>query len=721
VLCDPEKSRRVEETRVDSPNGVSNRLIREKSPYLLQHAHNPVDWYPWGSEAFDEAKKQDKPIFLSIGYSTCHWCHVMEKESFEDLEVAKLMNDAFVCIKVDREERPDIDSTYMAVCQMMTGSGGWPLTIIMTPDKRPFFASTYIPKEGRFGRLGMKELIPRLRELWKSEREQLINSAQEVVMRLVGSEYTSDMPRGEKIGEDVLDAAYDSLSEGFDEEHGGFGSAPKFPTPHNLTFLLRYWKRTTYEKALWIVEKTLKSIRLGGIFDHVGFGFHRYSVDSRWFLPHFEKMLYDQAMLTMAYIETYQATKKEEYAETAREILTFVLRDMTSPQGGFYTSIDADSEGEEGKFYIWREREIRQIVSPEEAEFVTRVFSIQENGNFPDETTYKDTGNNILYLTNPLERVSLDMQIPELELKERLQAARRKLFSAREKRIHPDTDDKMLTDLNGLMIAALAKMGQALDQAEYKEVAQRAADFILAKMRDSSGRLYHRYRDGEAAILGFLDDYAFLVWGLIELYEATFEVGYLKSAIELTQQMIDHFWDEEHGGFYISADDAESVVTRRKDAYDGAHPSGNSVATLNLLRLAHMTEKPELEERASRIMYALSDTVSKAPSAYTQLLIALDFAIGPTAEVVIVGDRGAEETMAMLKALGSSFLPNKVQIFKPIGVEVPKIEELAEFTRDLSSKENRATVYVCQDYKCSVPTTNVQTLLELLDSKRKAQ
>jgi uncharacterized protein YyaL (SSP411 family) len=423
----------------------------------------------------------------------------------------------------------------------------------------------------------------------------------------------------------------------------------------------------------------------------------------------------------MAYIETYQVTKKEEYAETAREILTFVLRDMTSPQGVFYTSIDADSEGEEGKFYIWREHDIRQVLSPEEAELVTKIFNIQENGNFRDETTYKDTGNNILYLSKTLERVSSDMSIPTEELNDRLQIARSKLFSAREKRIHPSNDDKILVDVNGLMIAALAKAAQAFDQKEYREAAERAAGFILARMRDSRGQLYHRYRDSEVAIPSFLDDYAFFVWGLIELYEATLETGYLKSAVELTDHMITHFWDDEYGGFYISADDAETVVARRKDAYDGAHPSGNSVATLNLLRLAHMTGKSKFEERASRIMYALSDTISKAPSAYTQLLIALDFAIGPTAEVVIVGDRGAEDTMAMLKALGSSFLPNKVQIFKPIGIEVPKIEELAEFTRDLSSKENRATVYVCQGYKCNVPTTNAQTMLELLDLKRRAQ
>jgi uncharacterized protein YyaL (SSP411 family) len=685
----------------------------------LQHAHNPVDWYPWGSEAFEAAMNQNKLIFLSIGYSTCHWCHVMEKESFEDLEVAKLMNDAFISIKVDREERPDIDSTYMTVCRMMTGSGGWPLNIIMTPDKRPFFASTYIPKESRFGRLGMKELIPRIKELWKSERDQLINSAQKVIMHLTRPKYALDTSKAGKIGEEALHAAYDNLSEGFDDEHGGFGGAPKFPTPHNLTFLLRYWKRTTCEKALWMVEKTLRSMRLGGIFDQVGFGFHRYSVDSKWFTPHFEKMLYDQAMLTMAYAEAYQATKKEEYAETAKETLTFVLRDMTSLQGGFYTSMDADSEGEEGKFYIWTEREIRQVLSPEEAELVTKVFNVQENGNFRDETTYKDTGNNILYLSETLEGVSSHLKLPVKELSERLQTARRKLFITRQKRIHPSKDDKILADLNGLMIAALAKAAQVLDKKEYREEAEHAAGFILTRMRGSGGGLYHRYRDGDVAVPGFLDDYAFFVWGLIELYEATFETGYLKSAMELTDHMVTHFWDDENGGFYISADYAEKVVTRRKDPYDGAHPSGNSLATLNLLRLAHMTGKSEYEDRASRTISALSNTISESPSAYTQLLIALDFAIGPTSEVVIVGDQHAEDMVRMLKALRENFIPNKVVLFRPIAEESSDITGISEFTKDLSCSEGKTTAYVCRGYRCDLPTTDAVKMLEMLDIRKR--
>jgi hypothetical protein len=699
----------------------TNRLISEKSPYLLQHAHNPVNWYPWGAEAFEVALKQEKPIFLSIGYSTCHWCHVMEKESFEDAQVANLMNEAFVCIKVDREERPDIDSTYMAVCQMMTGSSGWPLTIITTPDKKPFFASTYIPKEGKFGRMGMKELIPRIKELWDTKRDQLINSAQEIVVRLIRSEQPSSPSQREVIEEETLDAAYESLSEEFDEEHGGFSGAPKFPTPHNLTFLLRYWKRTGYEKALWMVEKTLTSMRLGGIYDQVGYGFHRYSVDSRWFLPHFEKMLYDQAMLVVAYTETYQATRKEEYRNAVEEILAFVLHDMTSPEGGFYTSVDADSEQQEGKFYLWSEKETREVLSQEESDLIVKVFNIRQNGNLHDETTGKDTGKNILYMSNPLKNTALEMKIPLEELEDSVRVARRKLLRARETRIHPQTDEKILTDLNGLMIAALAKAAQAFNEPRYCFVAEKAAEFLLNKMRNSDGRLLHRYKDSETLIPGFLDDYAFLVWGLIELYEATFETKYLMSAISLTELMISHFRDEQNGGFYVSADDAESIIIRRKDAYDGAHPSGYSIAALDLLLLAHLTGKSQFEDLASSMIGVVSSEIASSPTAFTQLLAALDFALGPASEIVIVGDPKSEDTETMVNILRSSFLPNKVQLLKPIGMQSREVEELVEFTRDFSSEGGRATAFVCQGHKCNLPTTDARRMLELLDTERKRQ
>ncbi|MFB0562259.1 MAG: thioredoxin domain-containing protein, partial [Candidatus Lokiarchaeia archaeon] len=686
-----------------------NKLIFEKSPYLLQHSYNPVDWNPWGEEAFERAKKEDKPIFLSIGYSTCHWCHVMERESFEDTEVAELMNETFVCIKVDREERPDIDDVYMTVCQVMTGSGGWPLTIIMKPDKKPFFAATYIPKESRFGLIGMKELIPRVKELWEKRRNEVQDSAEQVTTAIKG--IAQERP-GEKVGEDILHKCYDNLYEIFDNQYGGFGHGRKFPTPHNLTFLLRYWRRTGDGWALRMVEKTLQSMRLGGIYDHVGFGFHRYSVDNKWLVPHFEKMLYDQAMLVMAYTEAYQATGKEEYAQTAQEILTYVLRDMTAPEGGFYSAEDADSEGEEGKFYLWTEEEIRQILSKEEAETIIKTYNITKEGNFEEEASRKKTGKNILHLKKILPDVISDFKASPQEIKELLENARQKLFLAREKRVHPHKDDKILTDWNGLMIAALAKAAQVLENAEYLNAAERAADFILTRMFDSEGRLYHRYRDGETAIQGFLDDFAFLIYGLIELYEASFEVKYLQNAITLTDEMVKHFWDGENGGFYFAAAEAENVLVRKKEIYDGAYPSGNSVAMLNLLLLGRLTAKPEYEGKAAQIIHTFSRAVSRSPIGYTQLMGALDFAIGPSYEVVIVGNTQSDDTKTMLKTLGKKFVPNKVVLFVPSEEESPEITNLAEFTKYQSSINNEATAYVCLNYNCKLPTTDIEKMLE---------
>jgi uncharacterized protein YyaL (SSP411 family) len=695
--------------------GVPNRLISEKSPYLLQHAHNPVEWYPWGPEAFERARKENKPIFLSIGYSTCHWCHVMEQESFEDPEVAPLMNETFVCIKVDREERPDIDSIYMTVCQMMTGRGGWPMTIIMTPDKKPFFAATYIPKETRFGLTGMKELIPSIRALWEEKKEELLTSAERITGALdqIASETPGSL-KGE-LGEATLKTAYEHLSQMFDEQYGGFGTAPKFPTPHNLMFLLRYWRRTGDDRALRMVEKTLQGMRLGGIYDHVGFGFHRYSTDSRWFLPHFEKMLYDQALLAMAYIEAYQATGGTvEYGQTARDILTYVLRDMTDPGGGFYSAEDADSEGEEGKFYLWTKDEAKRILSKEELELVSTVFNMTEKGNYAEEATGKETGENILFLKKPLTEIASDLAIPLEELGQKREEARAKLFSVRTKRVHPHKDDKILTDWNGLMIAALARGAQVFDEVLYEETARRAANFILTHMVDAGGRLYHRYRDGEGAIAAFLDDYAFLTWGLIELYETTFEPHYLQKALDLNTIMLTHFWDREKGGFYFTADDADTILTRKKEIYDGAIPSGNSVAMLNLLRLARLTAHPELEEKAAHIARTFSSAVSQSPGAFTQLMIALDFALGPAYEVVIVGDPHAEDTKTMMKTLRKTFVPGKVVLFHSEDEATADIIRLSEFTKDLARINDKATAYVCREFRCELPTTEPQQMLKLL-------
>ncbi|HEY9206982.1 MAG TPA: thioredoxin domain-containing protein, partial [Candidatus Methanoperedens sp.] len=608
----------------------TNRLFSEKSPYLLQHAYNPVDWYPWGQEAFEKAKNEDKPVFLSIGYSSCHWCHVMERESFEDDEVAKLMNETFVSIKVDREERPDIDGIYMKVCQVMTGSGGWPLNILMTPDKKPFLALTYVPKESKFGRAGMLEMIPRIRDMWKKNRRGAENLASQVISSLK----EVHAPRG-TLDKDVLNTAYEQLLEIFDERYGGFGEAPKFPTPHNLTFLLRYFRRTGDIMALRMVERTLTGMRMGGIYDHVGFGFHRYSTDVAWVVPHFEKMLYDQALLAMAYAEAYQATGDEEYGKTAREILTYVIRDMTSKDGGFYSGEDADSEGVEGKFYFWTTGELRSALG-EESGLIEKIFNVNEEGNFRDEG--RRNGKNILFMTENISEIASHFKMPVKELQKKLDTARLELFNAREKRVHPGKDDKILADWNGLMIAVLAKCAQVFDDRSYEEAAKKAADFVLSKMTDANGTLYHRYRDDDIAVPAFLDDYAFMVWGLIELYETGFDVSYLRTALELNNILLEHFWDKENGGFYFTSDTAESLLLRKKEIYDGAVPSGNSVAMQNLVRLGRMTANPELENKAAEVGQAFFGSILQMPVSYTHLMVALDLATGPSCEVIIAGD-----------------------------------------------------------------------------------
>ena len=687
-----------------------NRLIDEKSPYLLQHADNPVEWYAWGEEAFERARREDKPIFLSIGYSSCHWCHVMAHESFEDAQVAELLNEAFVSIKVDREERPDIDDVYMTVAQMMIGRGGWPLNIIMTPDKVPFFAATYIPKESRWGQPGMLALIPTVLERWRTSRDELLGVADRLTAAL---QHMSQNAPGDELTESTLDLAFQQLSQRFDAQHGGFGTAPKFPTPHNLLFLLRYWKRTGNERALNMVERTLQAMRRGGVFDHVGFGFHRYSTDADWLLPHFEKMLYDQAMLAMAYTEAYQATANEAYRQTAEEIFAYVLRDMMAPEGGFYSAEDADSEGEEGKFYLWTQRGLREVLGEEEADFVAGVFGVEPAGNFADEATRERTGKNILHLREPLAELAFRLGLSEHELAERVEAARDKLFAHREGRVHPLKDDKVLTDWNGLMIAALAKGARAFNELRYTEAAERAANFILERMVRDDGRLLHRYRDGEAALPAYAADYAFLTWGLLELYEATFEVRYLERVLALNADLIEHFWDEEKGGFYSTSDDAEELLVRQKEIYDGAVPSANSVAMLNLLRLGRMSADPDLERKAARIDRAFSQGVRQAPAAHTQLLVAVDFARGPSYEVVIAGQSDAQDVRDMLRGLRTQFVPNKVVLFRPDG-ESPEIARVAEFTQYQPSIEGQATAYVCRNYNCEFPTTDTDTMLKLL-------
>ncbi|MFZ2470953.1 MAG: thioredoxin domain-containing protein [Methanothrix sp.] len=682
----------------------ANRLLSERSPYLLQHAHNPVQWYPWSEEAFAAAVREDKPIFLSVGYSTCHWCHVMAHESFEDQAVADLMNQTFICIKVDREERPDIDQMYMSAAQAMTGRGGWPLTIIMTPEKKPFFAATYIPKTGRFGQAGMTEIIPRIKALWDKNREELLGTADKILDYLLQTQ----SPESAQTAATNLDAAflargYVALASIYDPQNGGFGTAPKFPTAHNLFFLLRHWHRTGDKHALQMVEAALQAMRMGGIYDHVGFGFHRYSTDEKWLVPHFEKMLYDQALMTLAYTEAYQATGKEEYARTAGEILEYVLHSMTSPNGGFFSAEDADSDGEEGKFYVWTADDLKETLNKEEFKLFIRLFDVHESGNF-------EKGGNILCLRSNLADASSILKIGEPDLYNQQEKIRAKLFHAREKRVHPFKDDKILTDWNGLMIAALAKAAQALpsaDNAKYARAAIKAADFILEEMQTTEGRLLHRYR-GEAGIFANLDDYAFLIWGLLDLYETVFDVKYLKAALQLNRVMMRHFWDKDQGAFFFSADDAKALLLRRKDFYDGAIPSGNSIAMHNLLRLMHLTGQAELEERAWDLAQSFA-AAGEQPMGHTMLLCSLDYALGPAYEITLLGSLQDTVIVEMLQAIRSRYLPNKSIV---LACE-EEIREITPFAKNLVKVDGKTTAYVCTDHVCSLPTTSPEEMMKL--------
>lgn len=688
----------------------ANRLIHEKSPYLLQHAYNPVDWHAWDDQAFAKARRDDKPIFLSIGYSTCHWCHVMERESFEDRQVADLLNRVFVCIKVDREERPDLDHIYMSVCQAITGSGGWPLTILLSPDKRPFFAGTYFPKNTVFGRIGVMELAEHVDNLWRTARRD-INKTAESILRSVQAMNTA--APGELPGEDLLHIAYGQLEQRFDENYGGFGSAPKFPTAHNLFFLLRYWKRTGEVKALAMVEKTIRSMSSGGIYDHIGFGFHRYSTDKHWLLPHFEKMLYDQALLAIACLETYQATGKNIYASLAGEIFTYVLRDMTSSLGGFYSAEDADSEGKEGKFYLWTVEETKAVLGEEDAALFNKLYNVKPAGNFHDEATGALTGTNIPHLTEKTAELAGRLGLSDERLAEKLDNLRHSLYIAREKRIHPSKDDKVLTDWNGLMIAALAIGGRVLSNERYIASAKKAVEFIFSRLK-SGGRLIKRYRDGEASLPAHLDDYSFFIWGLLELYETTFDAAYLSEALALNQVAYDRFWDQESGSFYFTADDAEELPLRHRELYDGAIPSGNSVAAMNSLRLARLTGNGQLEERAGSIARAFSREIRRAAQAYTQMLCTVDFMIGPPLEIVIAGNLKAKDTQYMLKTLYSAFVPNKIVLLHPSGEESRNIGEIAPHIGKRHSIQGKATAYVCRNFSCQAPVTDTGELMKLL-------
>ncbi len=693
------------------PAPGKNHLAASKSPYLLQHADNPVDWYPWGDEAFATARTEDKPIFLSIGYATCHWCHVMEHESFEDPEVAALMNQVFVNIKVDREERPDIDQVYMKVCQMMTGGGGWPLTIIMTPDKQPFYAATYLPRTSRYGRIGMLDLVPRVETLWKTDRESILGTSRQILNAL---EKTESRTPGGALDPAVIDTAYSQLRGRYDATDGGFGSAPKFPSPHNLVFLTRYWRRSGNAQALEMVVHTLEQMRLGGIYDQIGFGFHRYSTDAEWLVPHFEKMLYDQAMLVFAYTEAWQATRNPVFERTVREIITYVRRDMTSPEGAFFSAEDADSEGEEGLFYLWTLPEVEEVLGKEDAAFAASVWNLESDGNFADEVKGERTGRNIPHLgQSPRDAAGASAMDPEA-FDTRLETVRARLFSAREKRVHPLKDDKVLSDWNGLMAAAMAFAGRVFAEPEWIGSAAAATTFVNTKMRGEKGRLLHRYRAGDASILAFLDDYVFLTSAMLELYDATHDAGYMEGAIELQRQTLKLFWDSAGGGFFFTADDNEQLLVRQKEIYDGAVPSGNSMAADNLVRIARLTGESEPLTSADQIFAAFSSEAGQMPSAHCQLMSAMQRGAGVSLEVVIAGEAGADDTEALVATVGELYLPQAAVLLVPPGASGAAIRTLAPFAESYGPVDGRAAAYVCRDFTCQLPTTDPARLAELL-------
>ena len=690
-----------------------NRLVFEGSPYLLQHAANPVDWYPWGEEAFQKAKELDKPVFLSIGYTTCHWCHVMEHESFENEEVAVLMNETFVCIKVDREERPDIDNVYMEITQMMNNRGGWPMTVIMTPDKQPFFSGTYFPKYSRGRRIGMMELIPQVKDAWQNSRDSLKTDAANLTARLQRNQINRTS-EGE-ISSNVLDKAFRSFQSRYDEKLGGFGRAPKFPKAHDYSFLIKYYKRTGSQQALDMAEFSLKSMRKGGMYDQVGFGFHRYSTDASWLVPHFEKMLYDQAILVQAYLDAYQATGKQYYADVVNEILEYVLRDMTSPEGGFYSAEDADSEGEEGKFYVWNINELEIILGKEvhhfeDADLFQSTFNFSPNGNWNEGRHHKT---NIPHLKKDIKTIAHERNMDLQALNNQLEDIRKTLFMIREDRIHPQKDDKILTDWNGLMIASMARAGAVLNNEEYANSAMKAMDFILQNLQNKDGSLLKRYRKGNAGLTGVLDDYAFTIWALIELYHLSYDEKYIEIAMELSEYQIDQFWDFDNHGFFFTATSGEQLLVRSKEVYDGAIPSGNSVSAYNFIRLARMTSRPDFEDTAFQIFNAFAGTLNRGSSGYSMMMQAVDFAFGPSYEVLVFGDEDNLETRKMLEDIQSIYMPNRVMVYGKNGNE--DLKNIIPFVGFYSPEDDGGPrVYVCQNFSCKLPTSDFKVVKEQL-------
>ncbi len=685
----------------------TNRLAHEKSPYLLQHAHNPVDWYPWGEDAFARAVKENKPIFLSIGYSTCHWCHVMERECFENPEIAAQLNRDFISIKVDREERPDIDQVYMSYVMATTGGGGWPMSVLLTPDRHPFFGGTYFPPET------FKDILRQASEAWHKDSKGIIAGTPAVMesFRRMNAPAAGKEPVDPKL----LTAAFESYSKAFDARHGGFGPAPKFPRPVVLGFLLRYHAQTGNKQALDMTIRTLQEMARGGIYDQLGGGFHRYSTDDRWFLPHFEKMLYDQAQLAVAYLEAYQITGDQSLARVSRGILDYVLRDMTSPEGAFYSAEDADSAVDsaqsnlkrEGAFYAWTFREINQP-------WFAFQYGVKEGGNVDKDPHGEFKGSNVLYQAHSVEETAAHFRQPAEKVRAVLDQTRVRLLATRAKRPRPYRDDKTIAAWNGLMISAFAKAAAVLAEPRYARAAERAADFALGKLRDpATGGLFRRYRDGQAAVPAFLDDYAFLVQGLLDLYQASFQTRHLGAALNLTARLRSTFTNQDTGSFYTAPAGDPHLILRMDDGYDGAEPSGNSIAVLDLLRTAEYTDQAATRQAASKALSAFSTRIQKDPEGYPQMLSAFLFQQAKPKQVILVGPRG-EAMDKMLRVLQSRFLPNSIALVVSSEAERGFFKPHLDVVESMTSKGGLPTAYVCENYACKLPVNNPARFAELL-------
>jgi uncharacterized protein YyaL (SSP411 family) len=718
-------SRQTKKSESPAPGGAgqyhyTNRLIRAKSPYLLLHAHNPVDWYPWGEEAFEKARKENKPIFLSIGYFTCHWCHVMEKESYSDPSVAAILNQYFVSIKVDREERPDIDRLYIAYVEATTGSAGWPLNVLLTPDRKPIFGGTYFPPDQ------LKSLLQRVADAWSKEHDSITESAGLAARQLI--EIVSKQPPATgDLRPSILDQAYKQIASTYDATNGGFGGAPKFPRPVVLCFLLRYYARTGQHDALDMTLNTLRAMERGGIHDQLGGGFHRYSTGATWLVPHFEKMLYDQAQLAIVYTEAYQITHQRFYADTTRNILDFALREMQQPRGGLASAEDADSqvspgkqETSEGVFYVWTTQEIENVVGEQDAAILAYAYGVEHGGNVPAEQDIRGElkGKNVLYEAHSTEETAKKFGLTVEQTTQNLTAARTALFAARSHRPRPPLDDKIVTAWNGLLISALARASQALDEPRYLESAKVTAKFIETHLYDSkTGKLWRSYRAGSPGVDGVLDDYTDLISGLLDLYQADFNVHWLTWAVAVQEKQDQLFGNANGGGYFDAGSSDHSLLTRTREAYDGAEPSPNSTAAMNLLRLAQFTDRTEWRDKAYKTLSAFTARLQADPDAVPALASALDFRLAKTKQILIVGDLRSQDTRELLRQVNTRFLPNKILLHADGGAGQQQLAVWLPFIAGAHRIKERATAYVCENYVCRLPTTDPQMMARLLENR----